>query len=44
MYQITVNTQGNKYNEVPLDDDFSLNVDALLSKVTQRTVLCFLQL
>lgn len=42
MYQITVNTQRNKYNEVPLNDDFSLNVDALLSQATPRTVVCFI--
>ena len=42
MYEIIVETHGNAYDAVPLGDEFSLDVDALFSKVTPETVLCIL--
>jgi histidinol-phosphate aminotransferase len=42
MYKILTKNQGFDYIEVPLTEDFSLDVDALLSKVRPSTVLCFL--
>ncbi|MDQ1280855.1 MAG: histidinol-phosphate aminotransferase [Thermoproteota archaeon] len=42
MYSVTVNSLRKKYIEVPLNDDFSLNIDALLSRVTKKTVVCFI--
>jgi len=42
MYKIITRNHGFAYREVPLNDDFSLNVEAFLSTVTTNTVLCFL--
>lgn len=42
MYKIITRNHGFAYQEVPLNDDFSLNVEAILSTVTANTVLCFL--
>jgi histidinol-phosphate aminotransferase len=42
MYKILTKNQGFDYTEVPLAEDFSLDVDALLSKVQPSTALCFL--
>jgi len=42
MYKIITRNHGFDYVEVPLNEDFSLNVDVFLSKVKANTVLCFL--
>lgn len=42
MYKIITRNHGFAYMEVPLNDDFSLNVEAFLAAVTANTVLCFL--
>ncbi len=42
MYKILTKNQGFNYIEVSLTEDFSLDVDALLSKAQPSTVLCFL--
>jgi len=42
MYRIIVEAQGNKYDTVPLGEEFSLDADALLSKIRSETVLCVL--
>lgn len=42
MYKILTKNQGFDYVEVPLNEDFSLDMDAFLSKVRPKTVLCFL--
>lgn len=42
MYRQAVNLQKAKLIEVPLNEDFSLNVDLLLSKVTSKTKVLFL--
>ena len=42
MYRFAVNLQKAKLIEVPLNKDFSLNVDRLLSNVTSRTKVLFL--
>jgi len=42
MYRFAVNLQKAKLVEVPLNKDFSLNVDRLLSSITSRTKVLFL--
>jgi histidinol-phosphate aminotransferase len=42
MYRFVVNLQKAKLIEVPLNKDFSLNVDRLLSNVTSKTKVLFL--
>lgn len=42
MYRIIVEAHGNTYDAMPLRANFSLDADALLSKVTAKTVLCIL--
>lgn len=42
MYEIIVKTHVRTYDSVPLGDDFALDTDALLSKVTPATALCIL--
>jgi len=42
MYRFVVNLQKAKLTEVPLKEDFSLDVDRLLSSVTSRTKVLFL--
>ena len=42
MYRIYVDNQRAKYNEVALNDDFSLNVNALLSRTNLNAKICFL--
>jgi histidinol-phosphate aminotransferase len=42
MFKIISQNEGHEYLEVPLNQDFSLNVDALLSKATPNTRLCFI--
>ena len=42
MFKIISKNEGHDYLEVPLTHDFSLNVDAILSKTTPDTRLCFI--
>jgi histidinol-phosphate aminotransferase len=42
MYQIIVNNQGNPFLDISLNDDFSLDVEGLLSKASSKTRLCFI--
>ena len=42
MYRIIVEAHGSAYDTVPLGKSFSLDADALLSKVTANTALCIL--
>jgi histidinol-phosphate aminotransferase len=42
MYQHVVSTLGAKYFEVPLKEDFSLNIEEILAAATSRTRLLFL--
>jgi histidinol-phosphate aminotransferase len=42
MYEIIVEAHGSIYDTVPLGNGFSLDADALLSKITPKTVLCIL--
>ena len=42
MYKIIVNMYGSTVHEALLQNDFSLDVDGLLSNVSQKTRLCFL--
>jgi histidinol-phosphate aminotransferase len=42
MFKIISKNEGHNYLEVPLNQDFSLNVDAILSKATPTTHLCFI--
>lgn len=42
MYKKITRNQGCGYVEVPLNKDFSLNVNVLLSKVDKNSILCFL--
>ncbi len=42
MYQIIVTNQGNTFIDASLNDDFSLDVDGLLSKTSSKTRLCFI--
>jgi histidinol-phosphate aminotransferase len=42
MYKIITRNHGFDYVEVPLNEDFSLNVDVFFSEVKANTVLCFL--
>jgi histidinol-phosphate aminotransferase len=42
MYKIITRNHGFDYVEVPLNEDFSLNVDVFLSEVNANTFLCFL--
>ncbi len=42
MYQHVVSSLGAKYSEVPLKEDFSLNIKGILATVTSKTRLLFL--
>jgi histidinol-phosphate aminotransferase len=42
MYRIIVKNNGNAFKETYLREDFSLNVEDLLSKTSSKTILCFL--
>jgi len=42
MFKIISKNEGHQYLEVPLNNDFSLNVNALLSTATPDTRLCFI--
>lgn len=42
MYRILSDVGGYDYIEAPLNNDFSLDADALLSKTTSNTTVCFL--
>ncbi len=42
MYRIIVRAQGNTFNEVLLNNNFSLNVDKIRKAINPRTVLCFI--
>jgi histidinol-phosphate aminotransferase len=42
IYEHCVKIQGAEYKSVPLKDDFSLNVEALLSSVTPKTRVIFI--
>jgi histidinol-phosphate aminotransferase len=42
MFKIISRNEGHEYLEVPLNHDFSLNVDAILSMATPSTRLCFI--
>ncbi len=42
MFKIISQNEGHEYLEVPLNHDFSLNVDAILSMATPNTRLCFI--
>lgn len=42
MYQHSASLQGAKYIEVPLKDDFSLDIEQISSKITAKTRLFFL--
>ncbi|UCH02662.1 MAG: histidinol-phosphate transaminase [Candidatus Bathyarchaeota archaeon] len=42
MYRIIVKAQGNQFNEVSINNDFSLNVDNIQKATHPKTVLCFI--
>jgi histidinol-phosphate aminotransferase len=42
MFKIISKNEGHNYLEVPLNHDFSLDVDAILLKATPNTRLCFI--
>lgn len=42
MYKIITEAHGGVYDAVPLGENFSLDADALLSRVTDNTALCLL--